>query len=116
MEMDSTTAIAEIALVSDMSGVCSSLETFWMTCRPTNVASMKTNSIDQNSEVAIIWFWTITHVFRGPGPSLTFSARRRPVDHERDAPGRTGLVPDSRHRRAVDSDPRPRHRGHDDDV
>ena len=39
-----TTAIAEIALVSDISGVCSSGDTRRMTSRPRNVASRKTNS------------------------------------------------------------------------
>src|SRR5215471_3541096 len=44
-----TTAIAEIAFVSDISGVCSSRETFWITWNPTKVASMNTKSIDQRS-------------------------------------------------------------------
>src|SRR5690606_17485267 len=44
-------AIAEIALVSDISGVWSRRETFWMTWKPTNVASMKTNSMDHRSNV-----------------------------------------------------------------
>ena len=51
--MAPTIAMAEIALVSDISGVCSSRDTFWMTWKPTNVASMKTNSIDQRSSSAI---------------------------------------------------------------
>ena len=41
--MAPTTAIAEIALVSDISGVCSSRETRRMTSRPMNVASISTN-------------------------------------------------------------------------
>ncbi len=41
-----TTAMAEMALVSDISGVCSSRETRAITPRPMNVASMNTNSID----------------------------------------------------------------------
>ena len=53
MRIEPTTAIAEIALVSDMSGVCSRRETFWMTWNPTNVASMNTNSIDQRSRVSM---------------------------------------------------------------
>ena len=31
MRIEPTTAMAEIALVSDISGVCSRRETFWMT-------------------------------------------------------------------------------------
>ena len=49
MMIEPTTAIAEIALVSDISGVCSRRETFWMTWKPTNVASTNTNAIDHNS-------------------------------------------------------------------
>src|SRR5438132_5955897 len=45
--MDPTTAIAEIALVSDMSGVYSRRDTRRITPRPMNVASTNTNSIDQ---------------------------------------------------------------------
>ena len=41
--MAPTMAIAEIALVSDISGVCSSRETRRMTSRPRNVDSMNTN-------------------------------------------------------------------------
>src|SRR5215471_5574241 len=37
-----TTEIAEIALVSDINGVCSNGDTLRMTSNPTNVASMKT--------------------------------------------------------------------------
>src|SRR5215471_14817382 len=37
-----TTLIAEIALVSDISGVCSNGDTLRMTSSPTNVASIKT--------------------------------------------------------------------------
>src|SRR4051812_37538948 len=53
MRIDPTTAIAEIALVSDISGVCSRRDTFWITWKPTNVASMKTKSIDQKSRAGI---------------------------------------------------------------
>ncbi len=42
--MAPTIAMAEIALVSDISGVCSSRETRRMTSMPMNVASMNTNS------------------------------------------------------------------------
>ena len=49
MMIEPTTAIAEMALVSDISGVCSSRETFRITSKPMNVASMKTNAIDQRS-------------------------------------------------------------------
>ena len=44
-----TTAIAEIALVSDISGVCSSRDTRRMTPSPMKDASTKTNSMDQKS-------------------------------------------------------------------
>ncbi len=40
-----TIAIAEIALVSDISGVCSRRETRLMTSMPMNVESMNTNSM-----------------------------------------------------------------------
>src|SRR5688500_15445887 len=53
MMIDPTTAIAEMAFVSDINGVCSSLETFWMTWKPTNVASRKTKAIDQRSSGCI---------------------------------------------------------------
>ena len=53
MRIAPTMAIAEIALVSDISGVCSSRETFWMTWKPTNVASMNTKSIDHRSSSGI---------------------------------------------------------------
>ena len=52
MMIEPTTAMAEIALVSDISGVCSSRETFWITWKPTNVASMNTNAIDHKSASA----------------------------------------------------------------
>src|SRR5215467_6497108 len=42
MRIAPTTEIAEMALVSDISGVCSSGDTLRMISRPTNVASMKT--------------------------------------------------------------------------
>jgi hypothetical protein len=47
MLIDSITAIAEIALVSDMSGVCSNRETRRITPSPMNVASTKTKTMDQ---------------------------------------------------------------------
>src|SRR4029453_2178350 len=53
MSSDPTTAMAEIALVSDISGVCRRRETFWITWNPTNVASMNTNNIDQRSRVGM---------------------------------------------------------------
>ncbi len=49
MMIEPTTAIAEIALVSDIRGVCSSRDTFRITSIPTKVASMKTKIIDQKS-------------------------------------------------------------------
>ena len=45
--IEPTTAIAEMALVSDISGVCSNRETRPITPSPINAASMKTNSSDQ---------------------------------------------------------------------
>jgi len=42
-----TTAIAEMALVSDIRGVYSSRDTRRMTPSPMNVASTNTNTIDQ---------------------------------------------------------------------
>src|SRR5688572_7456051 len=53
MMIEPTTAIAEIALVSDISGVCSSRDTFWMTWKPTKVARTKTNSIDHISSAGM---------------------------------------------------------------
>jgi hypothetical protein len=47
--MAPTTAIAEIAFVRDMSGVCRRRDTFWMTWKPTKVARTKTNAIDHKS-------------------------------------------------------------------
>src|SRR5262249_8359734 len=47
IRIEATIAIAEIALVSDISGVCRSLETFCTTEKPTKVESMKTSSIVQ---------------------------------------------------------------------
>src|SRR5262245_20077005 len=44
--MPATTAIAEMALVSDISGVCSSGDTRRMTSSPRNVDRRKTNSFD----------------------------------------------------------------------
>src|SRR5262249_2098265 len=46
MMIEPTTAIAEIALVSDMSGVCRRRDTFWITWKPTNVASIRANNIE----------------------------------------------------------------------
>ena len=42
--IDPTTAMAEIALVNDISGVCSSRETLRITSNPVNVANANTNS------------------------------------------------------------------------
>ena len=42
--IEPTTAMAEMALVSDISGVCSSRETLRITSRPVNVASISTYS------------------------------------------------------------------------
>src|SRR5438045_8587497 len=47
--MEPTTAMAEIALVMDMSGVCNNRETRRITPIPMNVASMNTMSMDQRS-------------------------------------------------------------------
>ena len=47
--MAPTTAIAEMALVSDISGVCSSRDTRRMTSRPMNVASISTNNPSRKS-------------------------------------------------------------------
>ena len=47
MISEPTIAIAEIALVSDISGVCRSRETPRITSSPTNVASTNTNNIAQ---------------------------------------------------------------------
>ncbi len=41
--IDPTTAMAEMALVNDISGVCSSRETFRITNNPVNVAKVNTN-------------------------------------------------------------------------
>src|SRR5205823_7417551 len=50
--MDPTTAIAEIAFVSDMSGVYRSRDTRRITPSPMNVARTRTNSMDQKSTPA----------------------------------------------------------------
>src|SRR5712671_1963039 len=47
-----TTAMAEIAFVSDIKGVCSRRETRRMTSSPTNVASMKTKRVEIRSKDA----------------------------------------------------------------
>src|SRR5687768_3888706 len=47
--IEPTTAMAEIAFVSDISGVCRSRETRRITPMPMNVASMKTKSIATRS-------------------------------------------------------------------
>src|SRR6476646_3700295 len=52
--IDPTTAMAEIAFVIDMSGVCSRRETRRITPSPMNEASTNTNSCDQNSEVSVM--------------------------------------------------------------
>src|ERR1041384_1221172 len=55
-----TTAIAEIALVSDISGVCSRRETRRITPMPMKVARMNTNSMDVTSRP-----WAASARFRG---------------------------------------------------
>ena len=48
--IEPTTAMAEMALVSDISGVCSSRETLRITSSPVNVASMNTyNSVRKSA-------------------------------------------------------------------
>ena len=53
MISEPTMAIAEMALVSDISGVWRSRETPRITSRPMKVASMNTNTIDQGSSLVI---------------------------------------------------------------
>src|SRR5262245_45342411 len=53
--MEPTTAIAEMALVIDINGVCSSRDTRMMTPRPMNVARANTNSSDQVSDAPAVW-------------------------------------------------------------
>ncbi len=53
MMIEPTMAIAEMALVSDISGVCSRRETPRITSMPMKVASMKTKTIDQGSSLLI---------------------------------------------------------------
>src|SRR5437773_7913520 len=45
--IEPTTAMAEIAFVSDISGVCSNRDTRLTTPRPMNVASMNTKSVSR---------------------------------------------------------------------
>src|SRR5438477_5544739 len=52
--MAPTTAMAEMALVIDISGVCSSRETRVITPRPMKLASMKTNNIVGRSGPAVV--------------------------------------------------------------
>ena len=52
MMIEPTTAIAEIALVSDISGVCSSRDTFWITWKPTKVASIRREQHREEVELA----------------------------------------------------------------
>ncbi len=52
MTIEPTTAMAEIAFVIDISGVCSRRDTRVTTPRPMNVASMNTNTIEARSGVA----------------------------------------------------------------
>src|SRR4051794_37457042 len=56
MRIAPTTEMAEIALVSDISGVCSSGETRRTSSKPRNPASMKTNSADSSKCIALISF------------------------------------------------------------
>lgn len=49
MMIEPTTAIAEIAFVSDINGVWSRRDTLRITSKPTKAASMNTNVMDQKS-------------------------------------------------------------------
>src|SRR3990167_2232893 len=53
MMIDPTTAMAEIALVSDINGVCKSRDTLRINRNPRKVASMNTNNIDHRSNCCI---------------------------------------------------------------
>ena len=64
--MAPTTEMAEMALVSDISGVCSSGETLRITSRPTKVASMKTYSPSSR---------LIGHVTSCPQPAFAHASR-----------------------------------------
>jgi len=50
--IEPTTAMAEIAFVSDISGVCSNRDTRLITPRPMKVANMNTNSVCMKSAPA----------------------------------------------------------------
>src|SRR5215470_12408230 len=52
--IEPTTAMAEMALVMDMSGVCRRRETRRITPSPMNDASTNTNSCDQNSDACVM--------------------------------------------------------------
>src|SRR5262249_19587427 len=77
MMIEPTTAIAEIAVVSDIRGVCSNRETFWMTWKPTKVDNIRTKSIEKRSSSAMrrsapggawgVWrCWDLAPLPRGP--------------------------------------------------
>src|SRR5262245_45679966 len=82
--IDPTTAIAEIALVIDISGVCSRRDTRRMTPRPMNEARTNTYKVGQKSVV-------IFYGARGPTPARHRALERRlsgsgvavEVDYER---------------------------------
>src|SRR5438045_9297826 len=56
-----TTEIAEIALVSDISGVCSSGDTRRTNSKPRNAASMNTNSADSSKGNWISLLFEVPH-------------------------------------------------------
>src|SRR5579864_3730509 len=71
--IEPTTAMAEIALVIDISGVCSSRETRRITPSPMNDASTNTNSCDQNSDACVIARFSCSCAHRAqgvPGPRV----------------------------------------------
>ena len=70
--------MAEIALVSDISGVCSSRETLRITPSPMNVASMKTNSSDVNAAGDPSWAGASDAIAASSGgaQSIVFSRSR----------------------------------------
>src|SRR5262249_37857001 len=75
IRIDATIAIAEIAFVSDISGVCSSLETFCTTENPTKVESMKTSSIVQRLVSAAGTAWATWAASMGDLPASATAAK-----------------------------------------
>src|SRR5690606_36695862 len=67
MMIDATIAIAEIALVSDISGVCNSRATFWITWKPTKPASRNTINRAQTSGPPVSCMAALAHRLRPPG-------------------------------------------------